>query len=189
MKLRRLGLVILVTANWGLANPLPQQEPSEPQEEQQAPQESSRPSLQRPTLGPAPAPTLGGPRSSNIADPRRLMTIRKVFIQRIDNNLSEKLTEALRHGDLFRVVDKRAEADAVLRGSCFEARRIRKVHAEIYLVDRVTEKIIWQDVIRQPFNPPPLASAVNATVAEILAHLRLDIREAPRQRPEGIRGP
>jgi hypothetical protein len=181
MKLWRLGLVILVTADYGLAARVPQQEPSEPVEEQPAPQESPRPSLQRPTLGPAPAPTLGGARSSHIGDARRLMAIRKVFIQRIDNNLSEKLAAALRTGGLFRVVDKPAEADAVVRGSCFEARRLRKVHTEIYLVDRSTEKIIWQDVIRQPFNPPPLEKAVDATVAEILAHLRLDIREAPRQ--------
>ena len=117
------------------------------------------------------------------------MRVRKVFIQRIDNNLSERLIEALRKGDLFQVVNKRQEADAIFGGSCFEARRIRKVHTEVFLSDRITEKIIWQDVIRLPFNPPPLESAVNATAAEILTHLRLDIREAPRTPPQGMRGP
>lgn len=189
MKRPRLVLAILVTAIWGWGGQLPQQESADSQEQQQAPQESPPPSLQRPTLGPAPAPSLGGPRSSNIVDARRLMAIRKIFIQRIDNNLSEKLTEALSKADLFQVVSKPTEADAILRGSCFEARRIHKVHTEIYLSDRATDKIIWQDVIRQRFNPPPLASAVNTTVAEILAHLRLDIREAPRKPPEGMRGP
>ena len=112
-----------------------------------------------------------------------------MFIQRMDNNLSEKLIEALSKGDLFKVVNKRQEADAIFGGSCFEARRIRKVHTEVFLSDRITEKIIWQDVIRLPFNPPPLESAVTATATEILAHLRLDIREAPRKRPEVIRAP
>ena len=117
------------------------------------------------------------------------MSIRRVFIQRIDNNLSEKVIEALSKGDLFQVVNKRQEADAIFGGSCFEARRIRKVHTEVFLSDRITEKIIWQDVVRQPFNPPPLESAVTATASEIVAHLRLDIREAPRKPPEGMRGP
>ena len=112
-----------------------------------------------------------------------------MFIQRIDNKLSEKLIEALSKGDLFQVVNKRQEADAIFGGSCFEARHIRKVHTEVFLSDRITGNNIWQDVIRLPFNPPPLESAVNATVSEILAHLRLDIREAPRTPPEGMRGP
>ena len=189
MKLQQLGLAILLAAGWGLGGQMPQPAPSEPQEQQQPPPEQPPPSLQRPTLGPAPGPSLGGRRSSNIVDPRRLMSIRKVFIQRLDNNLSEKLIAALSKGDLFQVVSKRQEADAILGGSCFEARRIRKVHTEVFLSDRLTGKIIWQDVVRQPFNPPPLESAVDATVAEIMAHLRLDLREAPRKPPEGRRGP
>ena len=193
MKLPQLGLAFLLMSACGIACQTPQQEPADPQQEQQQPpqqQQQSPPSLQRPTLGPSPAPSLGGgPRASSVVDPRRLMRVRKVFIQRIDNNLSEKLIEALSKGDLFQVVNKRQEADAIFGGSCFEARRIRKVHTEVFLSDRITEKIIWQDVIRMPFNPPPLESAVNATVSEILAHLRLDIREAPRKPPEGMRGP
>ena len=189
MKLQHLGLAILVAAVWGFGVQLPQPAPSEPQKQEETSQETAPPSLQRPTLGLAPAPSLGGPRASNIVDPRRLLSIRKVFIQRIDNNLSEKLIAALSQGDLFQVVNKRPEADAILGGSCFEARRIRKVHTEVFLSDRLTGKIIWQDVVRLPFNPPPLESAVNATVAEIMAHLRLDLREAPRKPPEGRRGP
>ena len=168
---------------------MPQPASSEPQEQQQPPQEQPPPSLQRPTLGPAPGPSLGGPRAANIVDPRRLLSIRKVFILRLDNNLREKLIEALSQGDLFSVVNKRQEADAILGGSCFEARRIRKVHTEVFLSDRITGKIIWQDVVRQPFKPPPLENAVNATVSEIMTHLRLDLREAPRKPPEGRRGP
>ena len=189
MKLPHLGLAILVAAVWGFGVQLPQPAPSEPQEQEETSQETAPPSLQRPTLGPAPAPSLGGPRASNIVDPRRLLSIRKVFILRLDNNLREKLMEALSKGDLFSVVNKRPEADAIFGGSCFEARRLRKVHTEVFLSDRLTGKIIWQDVVRLPFNPPPLESAVNATVAEIMAHLRLDLREAPRKPPEGRRGP
>jgi hypothetical protein len=191
MKFPQLGLAILLATVCGIACQTPQQGPADAQEEQQQapPQQQSPPSLQRPTLGPAAAPSLGGPRASNVVDPRRLMRVQKVFVQRIDNNLSEKLIAALSKGDLFQVVSKRQEADAIFGGSCFEARRIKKVHTEVMLSDRITEKIIWQDVIRLPFNPPPLESAVNATVSEILTHLRLDIRDAPRKPPEGMRGP
>jgi len=189
MKLHFFGLAVLLIAACGFASRMPPQESAEPQPEQQPPPEQSAPSLPRPTLGPAPAPSLYGPRASNIVDPRRLLSIRKVFILRFDNNLSEKLIGALGKGDLFQVVNKRQEADAIIGGSCFEARRIKKVHTEVFLSDRITGKIIWQDVIRLPFNPPPLESAVNATVSELLAHLRLDIREAPRKPPEGRRGP
>ena len=191
MKLPQLGLAILLMTACGFARQTPQQEPAEAQQEQQQPsqQQHPPPSLQRPTLGPSPAPTLGGPRSANIVDPRRLMKVRKVFIQSIDNNLSGKLIEALNKGDLFQVVNKRQEADAVFGGSCFEARRIKMVHTEVFLSDRVTDKVIWQDVIRLPFHPPALESAVNSTVSEIMAHLRLDMREAPRNHPEGMRGP
>jgi hypothetical protein len=141
MKLPQLGLAFLLMTTCGIACQTPRQEPAEAQQEQQQPpqQQQSPPSLQRPTLGPAPAPSLGGPRASNVADPRRLMRVRKVFIQRIDNKLSEKLIEALSKGDLFQVVNKRQEADAVFGGSCFEARRIRKVHTEVFLSDRITE--------------------------------------------------
>ena len=189
MKLHFFGLAVLLIAACGFASRMPPQESAEPQPEQQPPPEQSAPSLPRPTLGPAPAPSLGEPRASNIVDPRRLMKVRKVFILRLDNNLREKLIAALSQGDLFSVVNKRPEADVILGGSCFEARRIRKVHTEVFLSDRLTGKIIWQDVVRQPFNPPPLESAVNATVAELLAHLRLDLREAARKPPEGMRGP
>jgi hypothetical protein len=183
MKLPHLGLAILVAAVWGVGVQLPQPAPSEPQEQEE--KETAPPSLPRPTLRPAP----GGPRASNIVDPRRLLGVRKVFILRLDNNLREKLIEALSQGELFSVVNKRPEADAILGGSCFEARRIRKVHTEVFLRDRVTGETIWQDVVRQPFNPPPLESAVNATVAEIIAHLRLDMREVSRKPPEGRQRP
>jgi hypothetical protein len=196
MKLPQLGLAMLLMTACGIACQTPPQQPAEPQQEQQQPppqqeqqqeqQPQSPPSLQRPTLGPASAPSLGGPRASSVVDPRRLMRVRKVFIMNMDNSLSEKLIETMGKGDLFQVVNKRQEADAVFGGSCFEARRIRRVHTEVYLSDRITEKIIWQDVIRVPFNPPTLESAVSATAAEILAHLRLDIREAPRKRPAGM---
>ncbi len=178
MQVRYFGLAVLAFALGGAASQEPLSGPPDPQA---APQESNPPSMQRPTLGPAPAPSLGGVRTSRIGDARRLLQVRKVFVQQIDNNLSKKLVEALSKAGLFQVVSKRDEADALLRGSCFEARRLRRVHTEVYLTDRGGGKVIWQDVIRKPFNPPPLASVVDATAVEILADLRADLGEAPRR--------
>lgn len=149
----------------------------------------SLPPAQRPTLGPQTAPTLGPPtgpsvpgaRSSSTTDPRKLLAIRTVFIEAMDNGLSEKLMESLSRVGRFRVVAQRNEADAVLRGSCFDSHRLRAVHSEVFLNDRHNGASIWQDNVRVPFNPPPLATAVDATAAAILQHLTASISEAERR--------
>jgi len=134
-----------------------------------------------PTLGPSTAPSLGRARSSSTTDPRKLLAIRTVFIEAIDNGLSEKLAESLVRLGRFRVAAQRNEADAVLRGSCFDSHRLRAVHSEVFLNDRHSGSSIWQDNVRMPFNPPPLSKAVDATAAAILQHLSESILEAERR--------
>jgi hypothetical protein len=134
-------------------------------------------SQQRPTLGPS-EPSMRGPGSSRTANPRMLLRMRKIYIQRIDNNLNERLADDLAHVSWVKVVDKPEEADAIVRGTCFDLRRLKRLHAEVYISDRVSGKSIWQDVIRVPYNPPGLPKAVADAATEILAHLNQSIHAA-----------
>jgi hypothetical protein len=149
------------------------------QEGQQKTQEPPPPP-QRPTLGPAPAPSLYGPRTSTTTDARKLVRIRTIFVERIDNSLSEKLADGLTKLTRFRVVTNRKEGDAVMRGTCADFRRLKSVHSEVYITDR-NGASVWQDSVRRPFNPPTLDKAVNETVLVILEHLAGSIREADRK--------
>jgi hypothetical protein len=143
------------------------------QESQQQPEQQQ----QRPTLGPAPTPSLRGPRSSTTLDARKLLRIHTLYIERIDNSLSDRLIEGLTKMGRFRIVSQAKEADATLRGSCLESRRLKRVHSEIFINDRRGEAI-WQDTVFRPYNPPSLDKAVGET-AEVLAnHLSESIREA-----------
>lgn len=134
-------------------------------------------SQQRPTLGPS-RPSMRGPGSSQTANPRMLVRMRKIYIQRIDHNLNVKLADDLAHVSWIKVVNKPDEADAIVRGTCFSLQRLRRLHAEVYISDRVSGKSIWQDVIRVPYNPPTLSKAVDKAAAEILAHLSQSMRAA-----------
>jgi hypothetical protein len=101
-------------------------------------------------------------------------------VERIDNLLSERLADGLAKMGRFRVVASRNEADAVLSGTCFDSRRLKRVHSEVYLTDR-SGSAIWQDVLRRPFNPPTLQKSVDSTAAEIVQHLGDSVREADRK--------
>jgi hypothetical protein len=134
---------------------------------------------QQPTLGPS-QPSLEGPRSSRTANPRLLVKMRKVYIEWIDQNLNEKLTDDLAHASWLKVVEKEDDADAVVRGTCFSLRRLKRLHAEVYISDRYTGKSIWQDIIVIPYDPPALPVAVGDAASEILAHLSESIHNASR---------
>ena len=134
---------------------------------------------QRPTLGPS-EPSLNGPASSQTANAGLLVKMRKIYIQRIDHSLNDKLSDDLAHVSWVKVVDKPEEADAIVRGTCFSLRRLKRVHAEVYISDRVSGKSIWQDVIRVPYGPPALPKAVDQAAAEITAHLNQSIRAAAK---------
>ena len=135
----------------------------------------------RPTLGPPPAPSLRGPRSSTTNDARKLAHINKIYVERIDNRLSDKLMEGLAKLGRFRIVIEEKEADAVLRGSCLDSRSLKSVHSEVFISDRATGASIWQDNVRHAFNPPTLDKAVDESAATILEHLNDSISEAQRK--------
>ena len=172
VKVKRLGLIVACVLFASLAAGA--QEKKEEQKPTLGPppatsQEQKK--EQRPTLGPSSEESLGGPSSAVTNDPARLARTRKIYIENIDNRLNDKLLDGLGRSGRFRIVAERSQADAILRGTCFESRRLKTVHSEVYLNDRVTGKSIWQDSVRVPYNPPSLAKAVDRTTKEILKHL------------------
>jgi len=153
----------------------PQQD--QPQQAPQKPAPTLNPPSQQkpPTLGEP--PSLAGPHAANTTDARRLIQVHAVFIDQMDNGLDAKLIEVIGSKGLFRIVDNRREADAVLRGTCFDSMRLKTVHSEVFLTGRNGESI-WQDIIRQPYRPPPLSQAVATTAQVIGGDLANSVREA-----------
>jgi hypothetical protein len=149
------------------------------QDKQQSQQGQQQPQS-RPTLGPAPAPTLRGLRNANIVDARKLAQVQRIYVERMDNSLGEKLIEALGKKHRVSVVADRKDADAVLRGTCFDSRRLKSLRTEVYLND-IHGPAIWQDSVHLPYNPPPLAKAVSQTADLIVEHLAECILEAGRK--------
>jgi hypothetical protein len=161
------------TGAWGQEDKPPTlgQEPEGQGQQQQQQQK-------KPTLGEA--PSLGGPRNSTTTDIRKLLRVRTVYIETIDNSLNDKLAEAFSKTGPFRVVAKRNEADAILRGTCFDSRRLKSLHSEVFLTDPRGGPI-WTDIVREPFNPPPLEKAVVDSASIIVTHLGESLREAQRK--------
>jgi len=141
--------------------------------------QSSQPN-ERPTLGPRSGPAIEtGPLTSTTTDLKKLMRIHTLYIERIDNSLSDRLVEALGKTGRFRLVTREKDADATLRGSCLESRRLKHVHSEVFISDRGGASV-WQDTIYRSYNPPTLDQAVNDTATLVAAHLEQTIREAQR---------
>jgi hypothetical protein len=169
--MRRLSICVVIllslpNCGWAL----------EGQEESPPPQQPQ----QRPTLGPAPAPSLHGPRTSTTNDPHKLLQIRTIFVEHMNNLLSEKLMDGIGKMGRFRVVAERKQADAVLRGTCEDFRRLKSLRSEVYITDRRGSSV-WQDSIHRPFNPPTLDKAVDESVLLVLEHLGDSLREAERK--------
>ena len=132
---------------------------------------------QRPTLGPS-QPSLRGPSSITTIKQRRLVAVRKIYIDQIDNKLSDKIIQDLSDSSMLQVVDKPEKADAILRGTCFRSRRLKRLHSEVFLSDRVTGDSVWQDVVLVPWDPPALNKAVDNSAAEIVTQLFRSLRRA-----------
>jgi len=132
---------------------------------------------QRPTLRPKPGPSESGPRTATVNDYRKLMRIRTIYVERMDNALSEKLMASLGKLGRFKIASKAKEADAVMTGSCLESRRLKRLHSEVFITDR-SGGSIWQDDIIRPYNPPTLEQAVNETAEAVAEHLSESINEA-----------
>jgi hypothetical protein len=134
---------------------------------------------QKPTLGPAPAPTLHGhgPRTATVNDYRKLLRIRSIYIERMDNALSDKLVVSLGKLGRVKIASKPKEADAIMTGSCLESRRLKRLHSEVFIADRGGGSI-WQDNIYRPYNPPSLEQAVDETAQLVAEHLGESFSEA-----------
>ncbi len=159
----------------------PQQDQPQQNQPQQAPEKPAPPTLNPPSQQKPPTlgepPSLGGPHAANTTDPRRLLEVHAVFIDQMDNGLDEKLIEVIGRKGPFRIVGNRRDADAVLRGTCFDSTRLKTVHSEVFLTGRSGESI-WQDIIRQPYRPPPLSQAVATTAQAIAEDLANSVRDA-----------
>ena len=135
---------------------------------------------QRPTLRPTPGPNESGPRTATVNDFRKLMRIRSIYVERMDNALSEKLMVSLGRLGRFKIASKAKEADAVMTGSCLESRRLKRLHSEVFITDR-SGGSIWQDDVIRPYNPPSLEQAVDGTAEVVAEHLSENINEAGRK--------
>jgi hypothetical protein len=140
-------------------------------------QQQSGDQEQRPTLGPKPGPNESGPRTATVNDYRKLVRIRTLYVERMDNDLGEKLVASLGKLGRFKIATNAKEADAIVRGSCLESRRLKRLHTEVSITDRGGGSI-WQDIILRPYNPPSLAQAVNETAQVIAEHLGESINQA-----------
>ena len=132
---------------------------------------------QKPTLGAQPAPGLRGPRTATVNDLRRLMRIRSLYIERMDNALSEKLILSLGKLGRFKIASTAKEADAKMTGSCLESLRLKRLHTEVFIADRGGGSV-WQDNLYRPYNPPSLEQAVNETAQMVAEHLGETYSEA-----------
>ena len=131
----------------------------------------------QPTLGPSPAPGTQGPRTATVNDYRKLMRIRSIYIEKMDNALSEKLVQSLGKLGRFKIASTLKEADAIVTGSCLESRRLKRVHSEVFIADRGGGSV-WQDSVYRPYNPPSLEQAVNETAQVVAEHLGESLSEA-----------
>ena len=132
---------------------------------------------QKPTLGPKTGPQESSPRTATVNDYRKLVRIRTLYIERMDNELSERLVSTLGKLGRFKIATKPKEADAIVTGSCLESRRLKRLHSEVFITDRGGASI-WQDNIFRPYNPPSLDQAVNETAQVIAEHLGESISSA-----------
>lgn len=146
-----------------------------------APPAQSPSKSERPTLGPKTGPeTDATPPTYTAIDLHKLLRIHSLYIESIDNSLSDKLVETLGKLGRFRLVTKQKDADATLRGSCLESRHLKHVHVEVFISDR-NGASVWQDTIYRPFNPPTLDQAVTDTAAVVATHLQRTIQAAERR--------
>jgi len=123
-----------------------------------------------PPLSPGSRSTAHGNQTGTVNDPRRLMRVRSIFIEKMDNALSEKLVLSLGKVGRFKIASDPKEADAIMTGSCLESRRLKRLHSEVFMSDRGGGSI-WQDNLYRPYNPPSLEQAVNETAQIVAEHL------------------
>jgi hypothetical protein len=81
--------------------------------------------------------------SAAAQSPMLLSNVRKVFIEKMDNNLDQYLASSISskfHGSLTVVLD-RSSADAILKGANLTAQETQK--ATVQLVDKAGSTVLW----------------------------------------------
>ena len=107
------------------------------------------------------------------------MRVKRIYVERMDNGLHETLIPILTRMKRFELVGDYKDADAVMRGTCLDMRRLKLLRSEVYL-NEVHGASIWQDSVRRPINPPAVKAAVAETADIIAAHLAESLLEAER---------
>ncbi|MEE8176597.1 MAG: hypothetical protein V3T65_01220, partial [Acidobacteriota bacterium] len=69
-------------------------------------------------------PSLTGKSSYLLVSSRKMRSVRRLYIAPMENKLDFKLTEAFVRWGRFEIVGSEKEADAVVKGTCFAARRL-----------------------------------------------------------------
>jgi hypothetical protein len=132
---------------------------------------------QRPTLRRGHG-SLGGPNTSSTINRRALLRVHSIFIEPMENRLGYKLAGDMAKLSGIRLAEDKSSADAVLSGTCLDSSRLKLLHSEVFLSDRVTGAAIWQDVVRLPLYPPPLPKALDQTAERITRDLAESFRQA-----------
>jgi hypothetical protein len=131
-----------------------------------------------PSLG-APEPSSGlSTGGSATPNPQRLVRVKKIYLEPIDNNLNLKIERGLAKMGWATIVDNRENSDAILSGTCLDSPRLKTVHSEVFINDRSSGASIWQDEVRVPYHPPTLSEALDITAGKILLHLRASVEAA-----------
>jgi len=179
MRVKTVFLAVFIFTAMSIARPSQSESKQEESQSQESRQESSsKPAPKRPSLGPAPPPSLSeAPKTANTLNPRKLIRVKKIYVERMDNNLHEKLMAALTATKRFEIVSDLGEADAVLRGTCLDMRRLSTLRSEVYL-NEVHGAAIWQDNVRRPINPPAIKAAVEEAAQKIATDLAESLTHA-----------
>ena len=117
-------------------------------------------------------PSLTGKSSNLLVSPARLQRIRTLYIAPMDNHLHLRLAEQFSSWKRFRLVATEKQADAVIKGTCFAARRLKMVKSEIYIREGRSGTPVWQDNVRLAYNPPSLNQVVGQMAVLLVDHLR-----------------
>jgi hypothetical protein len=77
--------------------------------------------------------------------------MRSIYIERMDNALSEKLILSLGKMGRFKIAATSKEADAIMTGSCLESRRLKRLHSEVFIADRAGQHLpAFQPAVARP---------------------------------------
>lgn len=127
---------------------------------------------------PNPSPSLTGRSSSMFGSTKKMKKVRRIYIAPMENRLNLKLAEAFLHWGRFEIVTTEKEADAVIVGTCFAARRLKTVKSDIYIRTRRTREPLWQGNLRLSYNPPTVEQVVGKIASSMVDHLRLSMQDS-----------